>query len=44
MKLNGRTLVGGQALDGLPAKGPIRIVPGGPVSMANVYVRRLAKR
>ena len=44
LKLNGRTVVDGQALDGLPAKGPIRIVPGGPVSMANVYVRRLAKR
>ena len=42
--LNGRIVIDDKKLGELPAKGPIRIVPSGQVSMANVYVRPLAKR
>ena len=42
--LNGRRVIADKKLGDLPAKGPIRIVPSGPVSMANVYLRPLAKR
>ena len=43
-RLNGRKVIDGDELKGVAAKGPIRIVPSGPVSLANVYVRPLAKR
>ena len=31
-------------LDGVPAKGPLKIVPSGPINFANIYIRDLAKR
>ena len=41
LKLNGRQLYTDKALDGVAARGPIRIIPGGPIGFANVYVREL---
>ena len=41
LKLNGKPLFTDKALDGIAAKGPIRIIPGGPIGFANVYVRPL---
>jgi len=44
LSLNGLKVIDGKKLNGIPARGPIQIVPGGPVTMANIYVRHLAKR
>ncbi len=41
LSLNGRELFKDRQLTGLPAKGPIRIVPDGPIDFANIYVRKL---
>ena len=41
LKLNGKPLFTDKALDGIAAKGPIRIIPDGPIGFANVYVRPL---
>ena len=41
LKLNGKQLFSDKVIEGLAAKGPIRIVPTGPVGFANIYVREL---
>ena len=41
LKLNGRQLFTDKKLDGVATKGPIRIIPGGPIGFANVYIRTL---
>ena len=41
LKLNGRQLFTDKVIDGVVARGPIRIIPGGPIGFANVYVREL---
>ena len=41
LKLNGKQLFSDKIIEGLAAKGPIRIVPTGPVGFANIYVREL---
>jgi hypothetical protein len=41
LKLNGKQLFSDKVIEGLAAKGPIRIVPTGPVGFANIYVRKL---
>ena len=41
LKLNGRQLFTDKELDGVAKKGPIRIIPGGPIGFANVYIRTL---
>ena len=44
LSLNDKKIFDGKKNEGLPLKGPIRIVPTGPISMANIYVRPLDKR
>ena len=44
LSLNDKKIFDGKKIEGLPVNGPIRIVPTGPVSMANIYVRPLDKR
>ena len=44
LSLNNKKIFDGKKIEGLPVKGPIRIVPTGPISMANIYVRPLDKR
>ena len=44
LSLNDKKIFDGKKNEGLPVKGPIRIVPTGPISMANIYVRPLDKR
>ena len=44
LSLNDKKIFDGKKIEGLPVKGPIRIVPTGPISMANIYVRPLDKR
>ena len=44
LSLNDKKIFDGKKIEGLPLKGPIRIVPSGPISMANIYVRPLDKR
>jgi hypothetical protein len=44
LSLNGHVLVEDRPLPGVPARGPIRIVPGGPVELANPYVRALGAK
>ena len=44
LSLNDKKIFDGKKIEGLPLKGPIRIVPTGPISMANIYVRHLDKR
>jgi len=44
LSLNGKPVFNGKKMDGLTAKGPLKIVPTGPVDFANVYVRDLSKR
>ena len=44
LSLNGKKIFDGKKIEGLPVNGPIRIVPTGPISMANIYVRPLDKR
>ena len=44
LSLNDKKIFDGKKIEGLPLKGPIRIVPTGPISMANIYVRPLDKR
>ena len=44
LSLNDKKIFDGKEIEGLPLKGPIRIVPTGPISMANIYVRHLDKR
>ena len=41
LKLNGKQLFSDKIIEGLAAKGPIRIVPTGPVGFANIYMREL---
>ena len=41
LKLNGRQLFTDKELDGIATKGPLRIIPGGPIGFANVYIRTL---
>ncbi|MFP6739919.1 MAG: DUF1080 domain-containing protein [Planctomycetota bacterium] len=41
LKLNGRQLFTDKILEGIAEKGPIRILPTGPIGFANVYVREL---
>ncbi|MEE3180651.1 MAG: family 16 glycoside hydrolase [Planctomycetota bacterium] len=41
LKLNGKQLFADKIIEGLAEKGPIRIVPTGPVGFANIYVREL---
>ena len=43
LTLNDKKIFDGKKIDGLPVKGPISIVPTGPISMANIYVRPLDK-
>ena len=43
LTLNDKKIFDGKKIDRLPVKGPIRIVPTGPISMANIYVRPLDK-
>ena len=42
LSLNGHELFKERPVAGVPARGPIRIVPSGPIDFANVYVRDLA--
>ena len=44
LSLNDKKIFDGKKIEGLPVKGPIRIVPTGPISMANIYDRPLDKR
>ncbi len=41
LSLNGNELFKDRAVPGVPPRGPIRILPGGAVELANVYVREL---
>jgi hypothetical protein len=41
LALNGRVLCTDRPVPGVPARGPIRIIPGGPMELANPYVRAL---
>jgi len=41
LRLNGHELFRDRPLDGVSANGPIRIVPGGPIDFANIYVHDL---
>ena len=41
LSLNGQEVVKDKPCPGIPARGPIRIVPAGPVDFANVFVREL---
>ena len=43
LTLNDKKIFDGKKIDRLPVNGPIRIVPTGPISMANIYVRPLDK-
>jgi hypothetical protein len=44
LNLNGKPIFKNKKLDGVPAKGPLKIVPRGPINFANIYVRDLTKR
>ena len=44
LSLNGEPVFADKKLGGVQAKGPLKIVPSGPIDFANVYVRDLAKR
>jgi hypothetical protein len=44
LSLNGKPIFTGKKLDGVPANGPLKIVPSGPINFANIYIRDLAKR
>ncbi len=39
LTLNGHAICEDRPVPGVPARGPIRIVPGGPVEFANLFVR-----
>jgi hypothetical protein len=41
LSLNGREVLKDHAMDDAAARGPIQIVPGGPIDFANLYVREL---
>lgn len=41
LSLNGQELFKDRPVAGIPARGPIRIEPAGPIDLANVYVRDL---
>ena len=41
LSLNGKELFKHRQVSGAPERGPIRIVPGGPVQFANLFVRAL---
>ena len=41
LSLNGRELFKDRPVPGVPARGPLRIVPTGPIDFANIYVRAL---
>ncbi len=41
LEVNGHQLFQDRQLPGLPAEGPLRIVPAGPVDFANLFVRSL---
>ena len=42
LSLNGHELFKDRPIPGVPARGPLRIVPTGPIDFANIYVRELA--
>ena len=44
LSLNGKPVYTDKKLNDVPAKGPLKIVPTGPIDFANVYIRDLAKR
>jgi len=44
VSLNGKPVFIDKKLDDVPVKGPLKIVPTGPIEFANVYVRDLARR
>ena len=44
LNLNGKPIFKNKKLSGVPAKGPLKIVPRGPINFANIYVRDLTKR
>jgi hypothetical protein len=44
LDVNGRRACEDRPVPGVPARGPIRIVPGGPLELANPYVRSLDAR
>jgi len=41
LTLNGHELFKDKPCPGVPARGPLRIVPAGPIDLANVFVRQL---
>jgi hypothetical protein len=41
LQLNGQKLFEDKLVEGVPASGPVRIVPSGPVEFANAYARKL---
>jgi len=44
VSLNGRPIFTDKKLSDVPVKGPLKIVPTGPIEFANVYIRDLARR
>ena len=44
LSLNGKPVLKNKKLGDVPAKGPLKIVPRGPINFVNIYVRDLAKR
>ncbi len=44
LSVNGKPVFTDKKLGSVPARGPFKIVPTGPIDFANVYVRDLAKR
>jgi hypothetical protein len=44
LSVNGKPVFTDKKLGSVPARGPLKIVPTGPIDFANVYVRDLAKR
>ena len=44
LSLNGRQVFDDKKLEGVPSKGPLEIVPTGPIDFANIYIRDLAER
>ena len=41
LQVNGKPFIKDRMLDGVPASGPLRITPDGPVDFSNPYVRKL---
>jgi len=44
LSLNGKELCKDRPVPGVPAAGPIRIVPSGPIDFASLYVRKLEEQ